>query len=517
MSSTAFIVAKEKEIKRISSILTAQGYSEDENRKREFVDKLRDLLNGMTAWNPDIFLVHQSEGVLVADIQLPEERRAQYIPIAMKQAVPKIGSNFGPVKVVLYIPMGGVLEPETIQKAARLNVAIEAVNSAETICRILEPSTVCQCFEPSEEEKLAIESQRVSHWIIPRVLVQNLRNIKNLEYSSHLEQFATEYFHTPTPVRLGVQYKLASKCIENIIKSTYNLDLCCEPLQVSKGLQKMARRKGKSRDHFLHAFQTFLMGALVLDNYVGSSSPFVLCKRYPRIDLPWLLASIFHDFGFDLANLESCLDIAIGELKYESRGNLAYSTLLNSMYDFQKNDGDLDEWHPDSYVVRSSGLGLILFNAAIEKSAKATHERLRANHGVLSAHEIINLGERLSKEKSGLTQTFISSALSASMHDKTLWAELFSNSILPVDASRFPLLYLLILCDTLAEAGRPKTTQIGQEEAVLVNFDVRDNVIYCVVRFSEPEGACTMNFWSRFVQEKCFTNTPLKLECKCLS
>jgi len=517
MSSTEFVVTKEESIKRILSILIAQGYSEDENRKRQFVDRLRNLLSTMTTWNPDIFLVHHDGTILVADVQLLEERRPQCIPTAMEQAVPMIGSNFGPIEIVLYIPMGGVLEPHTIQKAARLNIAVETTDRGGSLCRILEPSTICQSHPANAEERKAIESQRVSGWVIPRVLVQKLGNIKNLEYADYLQKFATDYFNASTPVSLSFQYKLTSQCIENIIKSKYDLDLCCEPLQVSKDLQKMARRKGESRDHFLHSFQTFLMGALVLENYVGSSSsPFVLCKRYPRMDLPWLLASIFHDFGFDLANLESCLGIAIGELKYESRVNLAYSALLNSLYDFQKNNGDLDDWNPDLHVVKSSDLERVLFNAGIEKSAKATRERLRVNHGILSAHEIINLAERLPKQKSGVTPIFISSALSASMHDKVLWAELFSNSILPADASRFPLLYLLILCDTLAEAGRPRTTKIGHQEAVLVSFDVRDNVIHSAVFFSEPERASTMNFWSRFVQERCFTNALLKLECKCL-
>jgi hypothetical protein len=341
--------------------------------------------------------------------------------------------------------------------------------------------------------------------------------MNNLEYSNILHQFATDYFGASTPVGLSVQYKLACKCIENIFK-TAGLDPCCESIRGSKDLQKLARIKGETRDHFLHAFQTFLMGVVILDKYVGlRNSPFVLCSRYPRMDLPWLIASIFHDYGFDLVNLESCLPTTIAEFRYVSRMNLRSSPVLNSFYDFQKNDGDLDSWNPDSYQVRSHDLEHILFNAAIEKSLQATGERLRAIHSVVSAHEIVRLEEKVSSSRPNLKPEFISSALSASMHDKILWTELFSHSIFPMDARRFPLFYLLVLCDTLAEAGRPKATRVTQQDAVLTSFNVQNDTIDCAIWFLEPERAFIMNFWSSFVKNRCFTNPFLNLDCRSLS
>lgn len=397
-----------------------------------------------------------------------------------------------------------------------MNLSIEAIDQYGVIHKILDPSTMCQPYQKSEQENQAIRLQKASGWAIPRVLVEKLSNIRNLEYSSHLQQFAADYLEAKTPIRLSTQYKLAYQCIADIFKY-YDLDVCCDCLQLSKDLQKMARRKGESRDHFLHQFQTFLIGALVLDNCGGPSSPFVLCERYRRMDLPWLLASVFHDFGFDLANLESCLDIGrIGGFRFEPHGNIRYSAVLNSLYDFQINNGDIDGWNPDSYSVKSSDLGHILFDAAKEKSSRSTGKKLGANHGVLSAHELIDLGDQLEKSKPNLVPFFSASALCVSMHDKYLWADLFSNSILPIDASRFPLSYLLILSDTLAEAGRPKTTTSGEQDVVLVSFNVQVNVISSAIWFREVEKAYTMNFWLRFVQEKCFTNTFLKLECKCL-
>lgn len=518
MPDATFATTKEQMIRRVISSLNSHGYSEDETRKRQFTDGLRKLMGGLITWNADIFVVNSNGTVLVGDVQMPEERRAQFIPAVMEQAVPKILSNFGPVSPVLFISVGGVLQPSTIQNAAKLGISVDAIDPAGAIHRILEPLTVCQTFAASPDERQTIQDQRSSGWVIPRVLVQQLSSVNNLEYSNTLQQFATDYFSAAIPVRLSVQYKLACKCIENIFRITYGLDPCCESIRGSMDLQKMARIKGETRDHFLHTFQTFLMGAIVLNNYIGSSSsPFVLCNRYPRMDLPWLIASIFHDYGFDYANLESCLPTTIGEFRYIPRMNLRFSPLLNSFYDFQRNDGDLDNWQPDSYQVQSHGLEHILFNAAIEKSSQTTGERLRAIHAVISAHEIIRLEEKVSVSRPNLKSEFINSALSASMHDKTLWTELFSQSIFPISARRFPLFYLLVLCDTLAEGGRPKTIKVTQQDAVLARFNVQNDTVGCAVWFSEPERACVMNFWASFVQNRCFTNPFLNLDCRSLS
>jgi hypothetical protein len=516
MASTAYVVEKEQLIEKILSVLSAHGYSKNEGRKMQFIDRLRNLLNSNAAWNPDIFLVHNSEGILAADVQLLEERQPQYIPVAMKLAVSRIDSSLGSVEAVLYIPMGGVLEASTIEKAVALNIKVDAIDQAGIIHRVLNPSCIGQIHSATDEERNAVKTQVDSGWVIPKALIEKLQGITKLEYADCLQQFARVYTSSSTPIRLSVQYKLAYQCVENIFKS-YDLDLCCRSLRVTKELEKMAREKGTSRDHFLHEFQTFLIGALILDKSESLlSSPLALCSRYPRMDLPWLVASIFHDYGFDLVNLESCIDTSICEFKPESKVNLRCSTLLNSLYNFQKNNRDLDRWDPDTYQAASSNFEKILFRAALEQSAKKTGERLRANHGVLSAHEIMNLEESLSKQKPVLRPIFLSSALSASMHDKVLWAELFSNSIFPLDATQFQLVYLLIFCDTLAEAGRPRKATTKQQDAVLVSFNVQNNVISSSVWFSERERALTMNFWSRFVQEKCFNNPFLKLECRSL-
>lgn len=517
MSNNAFVVTKEQMAQRIRNLLELQGYSESEEHRKRFVAKLRRLLGGKTAWNPDIFLLHQNKTVLVADVQLIEDRSSQYIPSAMEHAAPKIISNFHSVQVVLYIPMGGNVQPNAIQNAAKLKIAIQSVDQSGTLHRLLDPSTVGRSFGISEQQKAIIKDQKTSGWLVPRVLVKKLLRSRNLEYSTILRKFARDYLITKTPVSLSTQYKLVCQCINSIFTS-YNLDHCCGPLQISKELQKMARWKGESRDHFLHEFQTFLIGALILDHCAKSplGANLALCGSYPKLDLPWLLASIFHDFGFDLVNLESPLNIDIATFSYESRGNHHFSTLLNSFFDFRRTQNDLDNWDLDRHQVASSDLQRILFDAALEKHTRGTGERLRVNHGVVSSHEIIKLGETLPTSISGQEPIFASSAFSAALHDKALWAELFAYSILPADASRFPLFYLLVICDTLAEAGRPTTTNIREQDAILASFRTSGNKIYASIWFSNRERACMMNFWVGFVQSKCFNNPILEFKCRSL-
>ncbi|MCJ7561187.1 hypothetical protein MUO79_11340 [Candidatus Bathyarchaeota archaeon] len=434
----------------------------------------------------------------------------------MEKAVPKLSlGSFGSVSTILYIPLGGILTPEAIQVATKLGISVDTINHSGAPQRLLDPHTVKQTFQANKAEARAIQHQKASGWLIPHVLIKELQGLQNLEYSDRLRQFALDFFNLPTPVRISTQYKLACQCVEDIFKSTYDVGQCCESLRTSRDLEKMARLKGETRDHFLHEFQTFLMGAIVLDKLGSNSSPFVLSRRHPRADLSWLIASIFHDYGFDLVNLESCIPGSISEFRYIPLVNTHYPPLLNSLYEFRKNGGDVDDWNPNVYPVQSNILENILFNAAIEKSLSAS-ERIRANHGVISAYEIIRHAHLLAKCKPYTYPVFITSALSASLHDKKIWKKLFSGAIFPIDATRFPILYLLVLCDTIAEGGRPKTTNVKQQDAVLANFQVRNNSIYCGVWFAESENAYVMNFWSQFIQKACFTNGFLRLNCKSL-
>lgn len=515
---TTFVDERAQIIQKVVRLLNEQGYSEDEAQKEMFSERLRGLLGGKITWNPDIFLVNSGGKILAGDIQLSDSNENQYIPPIMEQAVPKIDSNsFGSVSTVLYVSLGGILRPEAIQSATRLKIAVDAIDSSDNLRRILEPEVICQVFRASVSEERVIRRQKTSGWFIPHVLVKKLASLGNLEYSDRLRQFASDFFNLPTPIKLSTQYKLACQCIEDIFKSVYDVSQCCESLHTSKDLQKMARLKGETRDHFLHEFQTFLMGAIILDAHLNSgSSQFVLSRRYPRMDLSWLITSIFHDYGFDLVNLESCIPGKISEFRYISTVNIHYPPLLNSIYDFRKNGGNIDDWDPNTHSVQSNILENILFNAAIEKSS-SMGERIRANHGVISAYEIIRHAQLLAHSKPSLFSVFINSALSASIHDKKIWKKLFSNSIFPIDAQRFPLLYLLILCDTIAEGGRPKTTNVKQQDVVLASFIIRGNTINCAVWFSKPESAYIMNFWSNFVQKMCFTNSFLNLKCKSLA
>jgi len=226
-----------------------------------------------------------------------------------------------------------------------------------------------------------------------------------------------------------------------------------------------------------------------------------------------LLASIFHDYGSTISDIESCINTGIGKFSFKPSTNLASSTFLNSFYEYSVNQADPDNWDPETFIANSTEMQRILFSAVAAVSG--SRYGIKPNHGVLSSYKILELAKVLLDERPHLKPVFYSSALSASMHDKALWYDFFVNDVFPLDARKFPLTYLLILCDTIAEVGRPKTTETSLMDA-LVKFDVNGSNVNYSVWFRKADRGYLMKFWSKFVNEFCFVNPILTLNCKCV-
>jgi len=505
-------------IQRVKTSLIAKGYSEKPAIRGRFVAKLRRILRRETTWNPDICLSYKGKRLFVADVQILDNRRSQYIPTHMEFLAPTISSNFPSAKMVLFIPLGASLEASAIQNAAKLKISIEAIDLNGNLYEILNPSKTCRSSRASAEQDLAVLAQVNSGWYIPKALVEKALRVQRLDYSKRLKEFAKKYLRKRTRVNLEDQYKLAFKCVKEILND-YRIAHCSKSLLVSRYLQQLARERAQSRDHFLHSFQTFLIGAIILDHCDRSVRPInlSLCGRCPRLDLPWLLASIFHDYGFDIVDIESPLHVRTASFHYQSTCNLQFSNAISSYFDFKKNTmDDLDTWNPNSYHVVNNDLQSILFDAALDTHTENSGEGFRPNHGVVSSYEILEFEQELSAPVPGSRPIFSSAAFSAALHDKEIWANLFERSILPIDAAKFPLFYLLVMSDTLAEAGRPTSKHVNEHEAVLVEFRMRLDSVYSSVWFSNPERAYIMNFLVDFIQERCFINPYLDFRVRSL-
>lgn len=484
-----------------------------------FVNSLRVSSGSELTWNPDIFLVDTNKDFLAADVQILEGGVPQYIPSIMQEAVHRMNSVPSSGKTMLFIPIGGILGTELIEKAVALNITIGSIDRLGVIHDILIPSLIKRVMNSSKTTKRKVRKHQKLGRIMSEALVKRAGNIRNLAYSKYLKRFALAYFAVPTPVSLNVQYGLAFHCIAGILKM-YNLKDWSKHLDISKQLEKMARLKGEVRDHFLHQFQTFLIGAIILDDAMSHASirkSLRLSNRCPRLDLPWLLTSIFHDYGYSLTHIDSCIDPGPFRFTVVSSENSRYSAILNSFYDCVKNKEDVDCWDENSHRFRNTDLQGVLFNAALERKVTYGPERKPPNHGIVSAHKIMDLAEKTRDQEPAIWPVAMSCALSAAVHDRDLWAELFAKNIFPIDALRFPLIYLLVLCDTLAEAGRPKTADTHHQDEVLLSFDVNNGSVEYKIWFAKPEGAYTMNYLANFLQQICFTNALLNSNVTCFT
>jgi hypothetical protein len=516
MASVSFSAGKQNLIQQITDALALQGYTDNPTKRKSFISRLRALTGSKTVWNPDIFLMGRNNTILIADTQMIEEGHSQYISDIMEQAVPSIRSILRSPKIALFVPLGGILDPDTIQKAVALDVTVASMDRG-AVHEVLQPSSISQVHRATRRQRQEVARYQTSGRILPEVLVSKVERIRSVAYSENLRRFSGKYSHTPKTVTLNVQYDLALRCVEGILRQ-YNLQDWCRHLDISMGLDKMARLKGELRDHFLHQFQTFLMGSIILNeanSHKTNMPSFRLSNTHQELDLPWLITSIFHDYGYGIAHIESCVDPGICGYRIETRNNSRYSAMLNSFFDCARNGKDIDTWNPDSYAFENADLEGALFNAALDRTTGHRRERKRPNHGVLSAHKILSMGEPIIEQEPDLRPILLSSALSVAIHDKDLWAELFSKSVLPFDATRFPLSYLLTLCDTLAEAGRPRTENTSHQDDALLDFSIDGHNLDCQIWFAEPRRALTMNYWADFVQRRCFQNALLNIDLKC--
>lgn len=181
--AASYSPAKQTLINRVKNSLIASGYIDKPKAKNRFVAKLRKLTQRETTWNPDICLSHKGKHLLVADVQLLENRRFQYIPSPMEHIAPIISANFPFVQIALFVPLGSNIKASAILSAVKSRITVEAIDQNGNLHEILDPLKTCKISETTTDQNLAINRQVNSGWFIPVVLVNRLLRVRKLEYS----------------------------------------------------------------------------------------------------------------------------------------------------------------------------------------------------------------------------------------------------------------------------------------------------------------------------------------------
>ena len=217
---------------------------------------------------------------------------------------------------------------------------------------------------------------------ISRVLIDKLQDLKNIQYASKL-------------IELAYSYRDELRDDLDIVLS-YTKELWKERLglkypEIQRHLEEILLRDNMYRDHFVHQFQVFLIGAYILEkmyetkDFSGAIQSFE-SNHECKIEDAWLAASTYHDFNYGLQNFDKWL------LQF-------FSDTLSIKNEEAKEH--LNTLNLDAVMVRESLSDIIIKMVKLlkvdentEKKAirffyeKAVRDR---NHGLLSALSILKL------------------------------------------------------------------------------------------------------------------------------
>ena len=250
-------------------------------------------------------------------------------------------------------------------------------------------------------------------------LIDKLSELTNICYKDDLIELSLKYRQ-----KSGNDWEIAEK----VVKDLWEKYLDLEYPNVQRRIENILQKDERYREHFVHQFQVFLIGAYILDKLYPEIGSQYQEKYKSNIENVWLAASTFHDFNYGLQNFDAWL------LQYFKE------TLRISSIQTKEN---LNIFNLDSAMIRETLYDKLLkiitqFNCTLdkddeEKLIKYFYEKTvrDRNHGVLSAISILKLFEDKTKEHENNTEYslwgeegILQAALAICIHDEDIWESL---------------------------------------------------------------------------------------------
>ena len=332
---------------------------------------------------------------------------------------------------------------------------------------------------PRDQSRL-INNEVVQGRHIPHVLLDHVSSLRDLSYAKQLSEFSSRY--RSQTFDLDKEYNYVYNFCYDLLTSTQGKPIA-DALQVSKRLELMMQNQDweyEYRDHFIHSFQDFLLGAVILEhNYKEFKKWYSdrLCKD-PRtsVDASWLLASIFHDRTRPLEQRDWLGEEQGVSIKVTIDLEDEYLRNLASLYEHLRTGKKPHKWYWRYGSFRS-------FNKeCYDVLAKYSKQQ---NHGVLSAMTLL---KRVSQTYSGVIPPHSAvAALAIATHDRKPRNDFLDMGVLPLRIDKFPISCLLLYCDAAQEWGRPHSG--ASDETRLSRIDLGLNSVHCDVSFVESKRA----------------------------
>jgi len=317
---------------------------------------------------------------------------------------------------------------------------------------------------------------------INMMLLKKLQYISNIKYKDSLCELTSNYLMKET----RDDFEIASYYVEILWKKYLKIEYPNPDIQIN--FEEIFVKEFGYREHFLHQFQVFLLGAYIIDKlYDARKDSFNEFEKLYGVPIEnvWLAASTYHDFNYSTQKYGSWLiEYLTGVLRFENK----------------RVKRELSKINLDLAIIRENYLStceIVILNLINKykdisedeknKLCQFLYENIaqKRNHALISGITLLKIYNESRKKdkikKGGIEQA----ALSILLHDEKVW-EYFSgckgflieenecgkkcknknkcdpwdkelalcNILDCIDFDREPLLYLLILCDTVQDEGR---------------------------------------------------------------
>lgn len=319
---------------------------------------------------------------------------------------------------------------------------------------------------------------------IPYSLVGLLPSLREVRIRDRLNQFASAYKDKEFEEE-PEEYQAISRVVSKMMSDLNYPSLVTKKVNsVMKAQLAYSEADDQYREHFIHPFQTFLLGIVIIDKHYSLFQECFsreLCKD-PRtsVESAWLLASVFHDHlkpVRQLLHLVRSIQRARGEELIDAEEIPDVAELVNWM------DRVYGILATSAHLERSLTSG----GARSQLIAVLDEYRRKENHGVLGGLNVLDW----IRSSGEVTSTDVIAALAIALHDgdyqnkRAFPNALFEAGIFPINFNNQPIACLLLWCDTAQEWGR--WTQRIKVDTRLVKVTFEDNIVNLRLSFDDPK------------------------------
>ena len=327
---------------------------------------------------------------------------------------------------------------------------------------------------------------------LPQVLVERIAQIQTLDshFGDPLREFARSYLDAVNQAAWddAAEEDLLRQRLYDLLAVDERFEAPYESLAFLRQVERYCSEATR-RDHYFHAFHTFLLGCRVIDQcqeHLAVSVAEALGVQELSCVYVWLLAALFHDVGY----LQQPSDIGlVGYGITEERGpqddlgaaeaysrqrawywdSLDYQIARNELVDlwqFLSHPESSPPWHPPTQVPDT--LSEQPFDAALREAY------LSGSHGVASALRFLTDFHGMMRREQDIRNTQFWSwhiyvaALSIPFHDRRFRLALADIGVRELSTLRFPFAALLAFIDSIQDDrrhlyGRPRGPDILQD------------------------------------------------------